>query len=206
MDLGIVTVGRLKIFRLGNGRRFLDMFKQSWTAQWKQEIRSKLQLRLPESRHSIIIDFVNMLQVNPRSGTQVRVRQHPEELPTEDWICSRCTVINSQETARCSTCGTAYSSTVNGRRGDRESKLGDGFEEDIEPQSINDHLITKQTKEASKLGWMINLYKTVCTVSGTFCAAQISGPEVTTDEIDMLPWLRLPIFSNGVCPSFWMDP
>ena len=160
-----------------------------------------MHIRTQSERHPIVINLESMTRLNPRSGSQVRIRQHPEEMPTEDWICSRCTVINSQETSRCSTCGTAYTSTANRRGKDNGTNTNGLPEEDIDPESIIEYRTATKLEAKVTLDWIFDLYKTACTVAGKFCAALISGPKVSSDEIEMLPWLRLPIFSNGACNS-----
>ena len=56
----------------------------------------------------------------------------------------------------------------------------------------------KIIKERNELPWIFDLYKTISTVSGKFSASLITGPQLEQDEVELAPWLKCNLFSDGI--------
>ena len=156
-------------------------------------------LQFPGDR-LILVDFRRMTQINESSGMQCQIRQAPEtDMPTGPWTCSQCTMINSETNRVCQACQTAYV-PVTDTMADESSEDEDGYvaEEITSKKKNSSNANENNKKERNELPWIFDLYKTISTVSGKFSASLITGPQLEQDEVELAPWLKCNLFTDGI--------
>merc|ERR1711871_259885 len=131
-----------------------------------------------------------MRQINLQSNMRTAIRPSPSvEPPTVIWVCRQCTFQNPPGAVTCQTCGSVYTEDT--------PDEGDDSSEECENDLVGSNLLADPRTDNQKLNvpcekslmWLFDLYKTICTITGKFCSAMITGSPFSNDEIELTPWL-----------------
>ena len=148
----------------------------------------------------ILVDFRRMTQINESSGMQCQIRQAPEtDMPTGPWTCSQCTMINSETNRVCQACQAAYVPVTDTMADESsEDKRWLHVREVLRRKTVQMQMkIIIKRKGTNYLGFLIYTRRS-STVSGKFSASLITGPQLEQDEVELAPWLKCNLFSDGI--------